>query len=61
MYINDLSNGLKSNVKLFTLSFFTIIKDKNESVNILNDDLQLISDYAYKWKTLFNRDPKKPA
>ena len=36
-------------------------KDKNENANILNDDLQLISSWAYKWKMLFNPDPKKPA
>ena len=59
----DLPNGLKSNAKLFAddTSLFTIVKDKNKSANILNDDLQLISNWAYKWKMLFNPDPKKPA
>ena len=63
VYINDLPNGLKSNPKLFAddTSLFTIVKDKNESANILNDDLQLISSWAYKWKMLFNPDSKKPA
>ena len=63
VYINDLPDGLKSNVKLFSddTSLFTIVKDKNESANILNGDLQLISSWAYKWKMLFNPDPKKPA
>ena len=63
VYINDLADGLKSNAKLFTddTSLFTIVKDKNESANILNNDLQLISSWAYKWKILFNPDPKKPA
>ena len=63
VYINDLPNGLKSNAKLFAddTALFTIVKDKNEGANILNDDLQLISDWAYKWKMLFNQDPKKPA
>ena len=38
IYINDLPNELKSNVKLFAddTSLFTIIKDKNESANVLN-------------------------
>ena len=60
-YINDLPNRLKSNAKPFAddTSLFTIVKDKNESANILNDDLQLISNWAYKWKMLFNPDPKK--
>ena len=63
VYINHLPNGLKSNAKLFAddTSLFTIVKDKNESAIILNDDLHLISSWAYKWKMLFNPDPKNPA
>ena len=63
MYINDLPKGLKLNANFLAdeTSLFTIVKDKNESANILNDDLQLISNCAYKWKMLFNPDPKKPA
>ena len=36
VYINDLPNELKSSAKLFAddTSFFTIVKDKNESANI---------------------------
>ena len=47
MYINDLPSGLKSNAELFAddTSLFTIVKDKNESVNILKDDLQLILNW----------------
>ena len=49
IYINDLPNELKSNVKLFAddTSLFTVVKDKNESANILNNDLQSISTWAY--------------
>ena len=45
IYINDLPNELKSNAKLFAddTSLYTIVKDKNESANILNNNLQLIS------------------
>ena len=61
IYINDLLDGLKSNAKLFAddTSLFTIVKDKNESANILNGDLQLISSWEYKLKMLLNPDPKK--
>ena len=50
VYINDLLDRLKSNAKLFAddTYLFTIVKDKNESAIILNDDLQLISSWAYK-------------
>ena len=63
IYINDLPNKLKSNVKLFAddTSFFTIVKDINESASILNNDLLLISTWAFNWKMLFNTDPTKPA
>ena len=63
VYINDLPNGLKYNAKLFAddTSLFTIVKDKNESADVLNNNLLLISKWAYDWKMLFNADPKKPA
>ena len=49
VYINDLPNELKSSVKLFPddFSVFTIVKDKNESANILSNELLLISKWAY--------------
>ena len=45
VYINDLPNGLKSIAKLFAddTSLFTIVKDKQESADVLNKDLSLIS------------------
>ena len=53
---------LKSNLKLFAddTSLFTIVTDKNESANTLNNDLMWISKSAYDWKMLFNPDPSKP-
>ena len=62
IYINDLPNDLKSNVKLFAddTSLFTIVKDKNESTNIINNDLLQISKWAYNWKIFFDPDSNKP-
>ena len=59
IYINDLPNGLKTNAKLFadSTSLFTIAKDKKA----LNNDLTLISKWAFNWKMLFNPDPHKLA
>ena len=59
VYINDLPGELKSNARLFVddSSLFVIVKNRNESANILNDDLQLISEWAFNWKMLFNPDP----
>ena len=54
IYINDLPNEMNT-------SLFTIVKDKSKSANILNNDLFLISRWAYNWKMLFNPDPSKSA
>ena len=63
IYTNDLPNELEYNAKLFAddTSLFTIVKDKNKSANMLNNDLRQISKWAYNWKMLFNPDPNKPA
>ena len=62
IYINDLPNDLKSNVKLFAddTSLFTIVKDKNESTNIINNDLLQISRWAYNCKIFFHSYSNKP-
>ena len=58
VYINDLPNELKSNAKLFAddASLLTIVKDKQESADVLNNNLSLISKWAFNWKILFNPD-----
>ena len=62
MYINDLPDGLKSNVKLFAddTSLFSVVKNKEESASDLTNDLDMISKWAYNWKMSFNPDPGKP-
>ena len=63
IYINDLSEGLKSNVKLFAddTSIFSVVNDTNISCKELNDDLIKINNWAYQWKMSFNPDPNKSA
>ena len=63
IYINDLSENLKSTVKLFAddTSIFHVVKDPNTSAEILNHDLTRISEWAYRWKMSFNQDPSKQA
>ena len=63
VYINDLPNELKSNVKLFAddTSLLTTVKDENDSANVFNNDLLLILKWAFNLKMLFNPDPTKPA
>ena len=61
IYINDLSDGLSSNAKLFAddTSLFSVAHDINTSVIELNRDLKKIDDWAFQWKTTFNPDRSK--
>ena len=63
IYINDLSENLKSTVRLFAddTSIFHIVRDHNTSAENLNRDLTRISEWAYRWKMSFNPDPSKQA
>ena len=63
IYINDLPDGIKSICKIFIddTSLFSKVKDKNCSTVELNNDLKIISNWAFQWKMLFNADPNKRA
>ena len=49
IYINDLSDGLTSNPKLFAddASLFSVVQNINSTANDLNSDLMKISDWAF--------------
>ena len=63
IYINDLSNNLESEVKLFAddTSIFSIVHDNNLSTRELENDLNKIQEWAYQWKMSFNPDASKQA
>ena len=63
IYINDLSDDLVSTVKLFVddTSLFSVVRDSNISGYELNNDMQKISEWAYRWKISFNPDLNKQA
>ena len=63
IYINDLSEGLSTNAKLFAYdtSLFSFIHDSQTSANVLNKDLEMIHNWAFQWKMNFNPDPTKQA
>ena len=63
IYINDLTDNLSSNVKLFAddTSLFSVICDPLETANVLNNDLRKIREWAEQWKMVFNPDPTKQA
>ena len=52
IYINDLPDNLNSLVKLFAddASLFSTVHDPTLSAEILNDDLNRISEWAHRWK-----------
>ena len=62
-FINDLPAKLQSLVKLLVddTSLFSTIYAPLQSDKLLNDDLNYISDWAYKWRFLFNPDISKQA
>ena len=55
IYINDLSDGMNSSIKLFAddTSIFSTIHDINYSASNLNSDLQKISEWAFKRENVF--------
>ena len=63
IYINDLSDNLISNAKLFAddTSLFSVVHDVNTSAKELNDDLKKVNDWAFQWKVSFNPDRSKQA
>ena len=61
IYINDLSENLVSNSKLFAddTSLFSVIFDL--SGKNLNDYFNRINNWAFQWKISFNPDPNMQA
>ena len=61
IYINNLPEGLNSEVKLFAddTSLFSIANCVNTSASTLNSNLLKIQDWTYQWKMSFNPDLTK--
>ena len=61
IYINDLLQGLISDVKLFSndTSLFSIVNCAKASASVLNNDLLTMQDWAYQWKMPFYLDRAK--
>ena len=63
VYINDLTEDLRCNAKLFAddTSLFTIVHNANAAASDMNHDLEIIKAWASKWRMSFNPDPNKQA
>ena len=61
IYMNDLSDNLQCNPKLFAdaMSLFCTVKVPERIANNLNNDLKEINKWAFQWKMNFNPDPTK--
>ena len=63
IYINDLSENLASNPKLFAdgTSLFSVVKNVDVTNIDLNNELKKIGEWAFQRKMNFNPDPTKQA
>ena len=63
IYINDLEINIKSQIRFFAddTMLYSIVKNPNISASELNQDLEIIHQWAYQWKMEFNPDPTKQA
>ena len=63
VYIDDLTQGISANIKLFADDSSLFIKVVNVQLaqQILTDDLNKISSWANQWKRKFNPDITKQA
>ena len=62
IYINDITENIKSNIKLFaddTSLYVTIDEDAVTATNQLNEDLSQISKWADTWLVKFNASKSK--
>ena len=58
VYINDLANDLKSDVKMFAddTSLFSVVDDVDRTAEELTSDLETVNLWACQWKMQFNTD-----
>ena len=63
MYINDLTENIKSQMRLFADDSFiyTPVTDVQTTHEQLVEDLETISNWGYQWKMVFNPDITKQA
>ena len=55
IFNNDIPDGIQSNINMFAVdtSIFSVMKDSISASVTLNEDLSLISNWAYTWKMSF--------
>ena len=61
IYINDLSDDLTTNVKLFADDTFSVVHNMNTPTINLKNDLNKIRNWTIQWNMNVNPDPSKQA
>ena len=61
VYINDLIEEVDSNIKVFADDTFIYRQADQNSTEVLSNDLEKITNWAHKWKMVFNPDMSKQA
>ena len=64
VYINDLTdNNISSDMRLFAndSSLFACVKGVNQTHDKLFKNLQIVTNWAYQWKMVFNPELPKQA
>ena len=63
IYINNLSNDLSPNCKLFgdNTSLFSVVNNIHTGATTLSQDINAITNWAFRWKMIFNPDLSKQA
>ena len=63
IYINDLTDDIKSNIRLFAddSSLFIKVRSIEEAQALLSSDLETITAWAHQWKMQFNPEIAKAA
>ena len=63
IFVNDLEEVIKFKINFFAddTSLFSIVRDPALSATELNNDLDVINKWVFRWKMSFNPDPTKPA
>ena len=63
IYINDLSNNLSLNCKLFAddTPLFSVVNNIHTRATTLSQDLKAITNWDFQWKIIFNPDLSKQA
>jgi hypothetical protein len=58
VFINDIIDNIKSDINLFAddTSLLEIVRNRQDSVTILNNDLKTIYEWALRWLMIFNTE-----